>query len=345
MVNHEHCGEDQERQSSHPVQDPCDVAGGMRMIELLQRRESVTVDDWATLWLGSCRSRLRPSTCHAYEKALKRLRPIIGSLNLSDLTPVVLFAVVAGLDKHGRRAAQESYTVLRTCLQAAADVGIIPDNPMVKVQKPRWEPIQREYWGVQQTHHFIEHALQSPRRWAPLCVFLVTTGLRVSEALGLTWSDVDVEGRRVLVRETLVHVDGTALQMAPKTKSGRRWIALDSAALVALRRVPQGDPNQRVFRTQTGKSPKHGTLRTTLLALCEETGVPPLNPHGLRHVAAMLAIKATRDIYLVQRRLGHSSPNVTVGIYGYSLGEDEEVADALDRLLLNESEGSPQLSR
>jgi integrase len=267
MVNRERCAEDQYCQTTRSTQVPCDAVGGIANIEPLQRGEIFTFGEWADLWLGSCRSRLRPSTCHAYEKALKRLRPIIGSLNLSDLTPVVLFAVVAGLDKHGRRAAQESYTVLRTCLQAAADVGVIPDNPMVKVQKPRWEPIQREYWGVQQTHHFIEHALQSPRRWAPLCVFLVTMGLRVSEALGLTWSDVDVEGRRVLVRKTLVHVDVTHLQMAPKTKTGRKWTALHTTALAALRRVTQRNRSQRVFTTQTDK-PQHGTTRTTLLALC-----------------------------------------------------------------------------
>jgi hypothetical protein len=47
----------------------------------------------------------------------------------------------------------------------------------------------------------------------------------------------------------------------------------------------------------------------------------------------MLAIKATRDIYMVQRRLGHAHPSITVGIYGYSLGDDDEVAGALDQLL------------
>jgi integrase len=333
MVDREHCAKEQERQNTQPAQVPCGVADGMAMIEFLQRRESVTFEEWADLWLGSCRSRLRPSTCHAYEKALKRVRAIIGSLNLSDLTPVVLFAAVAGVDRHGRRAAQESYTVLRTCLQAAADIGVIPNNSMVKVQKPRWEPRQRDYWSVAETQRFIAHALTSPRRWAPLCAFLVTTGLRTSEALGLTWGDVDLEGHRVRVRETLVHVKGKSTLLPPKTKAGRRWVTLDTAAVAAIRKIGTGDNQEGIFRTRTGGAPRHGPIRQTLLVLCEEACVPPLNPHGLRHVAAMLAIKATRDIYLVQRRLGHASPNVTVGIYGYSLGEDEEVANALDHLL------------
>jgi integrase len=293
----------------------------------------LSFDVWADLWLAMCRGRLRPSTCHAYEKALRRVRPLIGDAQLSDLTPAFLFTVVARLGDHGRRSAQESYAVLRTCLQAAADIHHLPDNPMVKVPKPRWEPKQRDYWSVAETRRFIAHALESPRRWAPLCAFLVTTGLRVSEALGLTWGDVDLEGRRVRVREPLVHVNGTPIPMPPKTKAGRRWVTLDSTALAALGRIPVGANNDGVFRTRTGRPPTHGTIRTTLLVLCEESGVPPLNPHGLRHVAAMLAIKATRDIYLVQRRLGHAHPSITVGIYGYSLGGDDEVAHALDRII------------
>ena len=67
--------------------------------------------------------------------------------------------------------------------------------------------------------------------------------------------------------------------------------------------------------------------------LCRHANVPVIHVHGLRHVAAMLALEATGDVYLVQQRLGHSHINVTLGIYGYPSRSEAAVAPALDRLL------------
>jgi hypothetical protein len=90
------------------------AASGVYPIQSHSEDGALTFDAWADLWLAMCRSRLRPSTCHAYEKALRRVRPLIGDAQLSDLTPAFLFAAVARLGDHGRRSAQESYAVIRT---------------------------------------------------------------------------------------------------------------------------------------------------------------------------------------------------------------------------------------
>jgi len=294
---------------------------------------AMTLNEWITAWLETCEGRLRPSTCHNYKKALARVIPIAGDSRIADLTPASLSTIINRVKKRGTRAAQDTYTVLRTCLQAAADLEILPRNPMLKVAKPRHQPKEREYWNVTQTRRFIDCAMESDRKWAPLCAFLVTTGLRISEAFGMTWADVDLANSRIRVRESIVYVGQQRLAGPPKTKASRRWVSLDASAYEVIARMTPGQPKEGVFRTKNGKPPTPANVREALLHVCEEADVPPLNPHGLRHVAAMLALTATRDIYLVQRRLGHANVNVTLGIYGYSSDDEGVVAGALDSLL------------
>ena len=160
------------------------------------------------------------------------------------------------------------------------------------------------------------------------------TGLRVSEALGLTWEDVDWEQKRVHVQRALVFAGQEYQMMPPKTKAGTRWVSLPEPAHQALLSLPRPlDASTPIFRTTMGTPPDPSDLRIYLGKLCDLAGAPRINVHGLRHVAATLAIKATRDVHSVQRRLGHSHVSVTMGIYAYALAEEGEVAAAVDALL------------
>ena len=61
------------------------------------------------------------------------------------------------------------------------------------------------------------------------------TGCRRGEALGLTWPDLDIESGRVAIRRALVPIDGKLVETEPKTKRGRRLIALDAETVAVLR--------------------------------------------------------------------------------------------------------------
>lgn len=72
---------------------------------------------------------------------------------------------------------------------------------------------------------------------------------------------------------------------------------------------------------------------TDITSRCDRAEVSRTNILGLRHVAAMLALEAVDDPYLVQQRLGHSHVSVTLGIYGYSRKSESVVSEKLDNLL------------
>lgn len=293
-----------------------------------------TLAVWVDEWLQSTEGRLRPSTAKSYRRDLDRVIPIIGDMLITDLTPVRLQAVFVELRRMavGPRGIQQTYTVLRTCLQAAVRLDLITVNGMDRVDKPAWRPNDRQYWTVPQTRHFLDVALASPLRLAPLCALLASTGLRVSEALGLTWDDIDLDGKRLSVKRAAVWMNDECSIVPPKTRAGERAVSLTIDALAALWKVEPATGGY-VFRTNGDCPPRHAHIRETLIALCDVAKVPPLNVHGLRHVAAATALKATKDIHAVQRMLGHSRASITMDIYAYVLTDEGDVANALDAML------------
>jgi integrase len=299
----------------------------------------ITLGEWVDHWLSETERRVRPTTISTYRQVLKIITDRIGETKLSRLTPLMLNQTFARLRDAGRgeRQLHLAYGYLKACLAQAVELEVIGSNPINRVRKPHWTPKQRTYWSTEEASRFLHAALTSSTYYSPLFAVLTVTGLRVSEALGLTWSDVDLEKRQLQVERALVRCEGRYILMTqPKTKAGRRTVSLPAAAVAAFEQLQNRNAINRsdpIFRTLRGTVPLHSDLRKRLAELCQRSGVPIVNVHGLRHVAAMLALEATGDAYLVQQRLGHSHISVTLGIYGYTPRQGSTVATDLDRLL------------
>lgn len=138
----------------------------------------------------------------------------------------------------------------------------------------------------------------APPHLAPLLRFLVCTGCRLGEALGLEWRDVDLRGARAILWEG-------------ETKSGkRRIVELPPAAVEALR----GFAHQtgRVFLTQRLKpyrtsEESGGQIKTAWHSACAKSGLEGIGPHVLRHTFATWHYALHRDPLLLQRDGGWSS--------------------------------------
>ncbi len=115
-------------------------------------------------------------------------------------------------------------------------------------------------------------------------------GLRRSEALGLPWSDVDLERGTVTIREARVQVGRDVVTGDTKT---------DGSALVP------DSASQRFDR------------------LVVRAGPPPVRLHDLRHLAASPTYRATKDPKLTSQMPGHSSMAITEQVYT-SVFEDVE---------------------
>jgi integrase len=180
-----------------------------------------------------------------------------------------------------------------------------------------------------------------------LWVLLATTGLRLGEALGLTWSDIDPEQRRLVVRRALQRLPGKGGGLAlvePKTRRSRRTVHLalgTVGALIQHRRrqaqeqlaAPRWHDGNFVFTSPTGRPVDTCTLGKQFKQALANAGLPRVRIHDLRHTAATHLLARGVHPKVVQELLGHSTITLTLDTYSHvSPALHAQVADHMEVL-------------
>ncbi len=190
-----------------------------------------------------------------------------------------------------------------------------------------------------QVHTFLEAAIGD--RLYALYVVAIGTGMRLGEIFGLQWPDVDLKGRAINVRSTLIEINGKLSLAEPKTPKSRRRVDLPQFVVEALTKhraqsVREGFAKEPwVFCNSAG-----GPLRRThfhinhfkpMLASAE---LPAIRFHDLRHTSATLLLAAGVHPKIVQERLGHSQIGITLDTYSHVVPTVQlEAAGKLDALM------------
>nr|WP_260859526.1 site-specific integrase [Streptomyces cupreus] len=180
---------------------------------------------------------------------------------------------------------------------------------------------------------------------ADLFEFLIGTGLRKGEALGLHWDDVHLRERVLYVRCTLSAIDNNRLAItAPKTRSSKNWVAISPRVTAALQHRTRSsahahsDPSAPftglVFRRPDGWPLRPSAVLDRLRRLSDEAGVPRVTVHDLRHLAATLTITAGVPLTVVSKTLRHSTVSTTANIYSHLTRQAaREAVDTIEQTL------------
>jgi integrase len=182
--------------------------------------------------------------------------------------------------------------------------------------------------------------LRGSRLYVPAMLALFT-GMRLSEVLALRWSRIDLDRKRLEVREALEPAKGGVGFKAPKTRAGRRDITLPDILVGVLRDYRREHLESRV-RLGLGRLPDDALLFAQLDGsplnpsntssdwgeFAGRIGMPEISFHGLRHTHASQLIASGVDIVTISKRLGHAKPNVTLAIYAHMFTSDDSKASA-----------------
>lgn len=317
------------------------------------------IRDWAALHVS-------PKTRERYAELLNNhVRPHLGAAAVQKLRPVTLSELYAKLLREGRggagglapRTVGHVHRVLHRALGHAVQWGLIVQNPAGAVDPPPVEAAEVEILDADQ----VVDVMQKLRGRAlyPIIATMLATGMRRGEALALRWRDVDLDGSKIRVERSIEQTKpdpaaSTDLGQrglrfkAPKTKHGRRTIALPASTVADLRahRVAQQEhrlalgmgkatTDALVFPAWDGepRSP-NATTREWRRAVAE-LGLPPVTLHGLRHTHASQLIAAGVDVLTISRRLGHGSPTITLGVYGHLFSNtDDRAAQVIEATMV-----------
>jgi len=285
-------------------------------------------------WLPEVLPTLKYSTKKYYEYVLKtHLLPALGDMQLRLISRETVRSLVTAKLQDGLswKTVKHLRTVLGTVLKAAELEGLIDSNPVPKTRFARQGPTpERPAIDPQQVRELVD-ALPEPSR--SLALIIALTALRIGEVLALRWSDVDLDERVLQVKRTVYdgHFD------EPKTKGSKRTIPLSPAVIAILRsRKRNEDANALVFSTRSGAPLSPRNLRTRQLKpTARLLGMPEANWHWLRHASATLFDSVGTPIGTTQKILGHSSSEITRGVYVHSVPADAQVAVAKVEDLLN----------
>jgi integrase len=289
-------------------------------------------------WLPAIRSTIRATTYRGYESHVRvHLVPHLGAVRLTALDARIVNVMYGRLiDTLSPASVRRIHATLHRAMRDARRWGYVTANVVDRTDPPKHRPLEREQttWTAEELRRFLRSVMGDELE--ALWVVYATTGLRRGEALGLRWGDVDLDRGELAVRQTIVAVNHEVQVSTPKTKRGRRVVALDDMTVGALRRhrpeLARG--TDLVFVDGWGEVVHPSWVTKRFGELAAGAGLPRIRLHDLRHTHATLALQAGIHPKIVSERLGHSTVSLTLDVYSHALPHlQREAADALGRLL------------
>ena len=301
--------------------------------------KSLTINDLCDRYLEdgpSDRPDKRASSWYNDKSYLKNhVRPLVGKRRASDLSVGMVKQWIKDVRngksarpkrkgekgrgvRGGPGAVAHSVRCFSACLGWAVEAELIPENPFLKIKRP--QDGKRERYLTQEEAKRFFKALEELRAKkeiteakCDLIEILFDSAARVSEILGLKWSEVDFE-RDQLVLPPMRHKTGK------KTKSKR--IVMTGPMRSALLRRRAAVPADAVFVFPSAESKKKGhltTIRGEWNKLMKRSGIEDFRIHDIRHAYASFAINAGKPLKLIGGNLGHERESTTTERYAHLL--------------------------
>lgn len=241
-------------------------------------------------------------------KTLKNYREMLGAFAASVDKPVARISVddirayIGSLAARGMRdsSIQTHINTLRSFFGWLDMEDMIKRNPMCKIKSLK---IDRAKARRPLTPEQLERLRDGCRTYKEkaLVEFLVSSGCRLSETVGIRVDNVDWQGRSVTVlgkgkKERTVYFSVRAKLMLQEYLAQRKG----GDALFASSRAPYSPMTPRAIEKAMQKIGERAEINRRI------------HPHILRHTFASNAINAGMDITIIQRLLGHTDPKTTL---------------------------------
>lgn len=279
-------------------------------------------ENWINLYKAGA---VRKVTLNKYMLALKWLKKLIGDLDMADLDRIQYQKLLNEYAEcHEKQTTADFNHLIKSAILDAVDEGLIERDPtrravikgkMPKAKKPKF----LSQFELQKLISDLD--LGTEVNWDWFILLVAKTGMRCSEALGLTPKDFDFAHQTLSIDKTWDYKNGGGF-VPTKNKSSVRNIQIDWQIVgqfsFVIKDLPEDKPifvKKRVYNS---------TINEALAKHCKNQDIPIISIHGLRHTHASVLLANGVSVASLSKRLGHADITTTQKVYLHVIQELED---------------------
>ena len=247
--------------------------------------------------------------------------------------------------------------LLTTAFEYAVRREIFDVNPMIRVERPKPEKFTGKFYKEDELRLLLHLAEDDPI-YIPI-VLAAYYGLRRSEAVGLSWDNIDFDEKLISIRRKAIEASENGkkkviISDTMKNESSERTLPLiPEVEEILLRHRAKIEENRSLFRkgycrdhldmvcvNPVGELLRPDYITTHFSQLLKKYGLRKMRFHDLRHTCASLLLSRSVNMKVIQMWLGHSSMKTTSDIYAHlDISAKNEAAAILEKLLRVRDDG------
>lgn len=315
-----------------------------------------TIAEFAAWWLKTIAAvRVRPSSLGKYEDRVERINAHLGDVRIGSLRAEQVATwqseLLSGL---AAKTVADTRATFHSVISEAVNLGLVAANAVDQVLPPKRTKSKKRALSAAEGRALV--AAGAEDRLAAAIALLFIQGWRVSEVLGLAWSDLDLDAGTATVSRASVYVDGVGMVLGPpKTEGAEGEHLLTPVVIELLRRRHDAQLEERrvageawrghtyegrsvdlIFTTTTGGLLLRQAVAKAIAAAATRAGIDAkgLGTHAGRSTAiTALYTEEGLDLADIARYVGHASAATTAGYVRHLGRRPAATANAASRLL------------
>lgn len=334
---------------------------------LIGNDQRMTFADFVPQYLELIKPSIAAQTYVYYTRLLnKYIIPGIGHIRLSELKPIHIQNFIKSLSEkqceYGFKNGQSKLNsrklspasilrylnIVKSVLNMAVKLQIIPESPansarliLPKAQKPAIEIFTK-----QEAAQMLKCLEDEPLQYQVLIQLAIMTGARRGELVGLKFSDIDYNTKRIKIERSAQQLTGQPITTKPPKDYETRTITVSPYCIELIKQLQAEKEQERAKQsdawngdewlfTKADGSIMHPQTPTKWFSdFLDKNGLKHRKFHSLRHTSATLLLYGGANIKQVQNRLGHCDIETTNKYLHYIAEADEESANILQDMLI-----------
>ena len=325
--------------------------------ELTKERQTMkrTVQEVYDEWMNVYKETVKASSVKTRITAAKPFlskhgKHLISKLQINDIQMFLIERRDTGISKHHIAGTRTALNLMFdfALKNGYVESNIVKDTVIPKANKKSQLLVnaKKKYLEKDEIQNFLAGVKSSGRRNAyHVALTMLSTGLRVGEVLALTWSDIDLEKRVLMVNKTLYErgADEGGFEFAPpKTEDSNRTVSFNDELAEELKRMkvqynkekliglrdPKSEFRNLVFTGRYQQPLRAVTISSVFNKIYKAYGIENVNgTHILRHTHITMLVEAGVDLPVIMERVGHSNINITLEIYTHVTKKMQQQSD------------------